>query len=259
MELIKTAVRVGNSAGVLLPKKWLGSEVKIMLEPLNIHKDVLEILMRENVLPDVLGAYIVGSYAREEESIKSDIDILIVTYNTNKQIKKERYEIICMSKKELERQLTENCLPLLPMLKEAKIIINPLLIKSYTDTILNEKNLKWHIETTKSAMKFVEKDIEIAKEINGKVGDSSAYSLVLRLRTLYIINCIRKKEMWKKKEFLRLIKKVSGSVNAYERYLLVKDKDSLDYKLPAGEAEKLMDYINKELEKIEKWLKEKRD
>ena len=48
MELIKQTIKVGNSAGVLLPKQYLNSKVKIILEPLNIEKDVLDIVGEEH-------------------------------------------------------------------------------------------------------------------------------------------------------------------------------------------------------------------
>ena len=50
MELIKNTIRVGNSAGVLLPKEFLNTQVKIVLQPLNIEKDILDILMEEKML-----------------------------------------------------------------------------------------------------------------------------------------------------------------------------------------------------------------
>jgi len=259
MEIIKTAVKVGNSAGVLLPKKWLNSQVKVVLEPLNIEGDILNILKEEGILKNILGIYLVGSYAREEQTIDSDVDILVVTDRINKRIKREKYEIICISKEELENQLKENILPILPMIKESIVIINQDLIKNYLSTRLTKKNLGWHIETTKSAMKVVEKGIEVSKEMEKKVGDGFAYSLILRLRTLYIINCIRKKRMWSKKEFLKLVKNISGSLNAYERYLSSKNKNTLDYKLQIREAERLMKYINNKTKEIERWLKEKKD
>ena len=44
MELIKPIIRVGNSAGVILPKEWLNGEAKIRLisKPKNIEKFVLQ-------------------------------------------------------------------------------------------------------------------------------------------------------------------------------------------------------------------------
>jgi len=251
-EIIKNTIPLGNSAGVLLPKNWLNSRVKIILEPLNIEKDVLDILINENLLKDTLGVYIVGSYARKEETIESDVDILAITNNSNKRIKKGKYDIILISIKEVEAQLKDNALPLIPMIKESVVIINPELLSEYKKTELTKKNLQWHIDTTKSAMKIIEKDIEISKEIKEKnISDGIVYSLILRLRTLYLINCIKNNKIWSKKEFLNLIKKTSGSLTAYEGYLRSKNNEKSQNKLPIEEAEKLMNYINKNIKELE--------
>lgn len=257
--IVKNTIRVGNSAGVLLPKKYLNSRVKIIVEPLNVEKDILNILAEKNLLKEVLGVYLVGSYARKEETFESDVDILVITQNTGKTIKEGKYDILCISKEEFERNLVENILPILPMIKEAKAIINENLLKEYIKSPLTIKNLKWHIDTTKSAMKVVNEYIKLAEDTREKVSDSASYSLILRLRTLYIIDCLKKGELWGKKEFLKLINKISGSLIAYERYLIVKNDKSRGYYLPIEEAKKLMDYINKNVIKLEKWIKEKKD
>ena len=256
--MIKNTIKVGNSAGVLLPRKYLNSKVKITLEPLNIEKDILEILAEKKLLKDVLGVYLVGSYARKEETIESDVDILVITQNTNKRIKEGKYELICISITEFKRQLKENVLPLLAMIKESKVIINRNLIKEYINTSLTKKNIKWHIDTTKSAMKIVNEYIKLAEETERKASDSASYSLILRLRTLYIIDCLKKGKLWKKEEFLGLIKKISGSLIAYERYLVVKNDSAKDYNLPVEEAKRLMNYVNQKNNEVEKWLKEKK-
>lgn len=258
-EIIKKTIKLGNSAGVLLPKEFLNTYVKVVLQPLNIERDILDILIEKKILKNILGCYLIGSYARKEQTIESDVDVLAITDKINKRIKKGRYEIICVSKEEVERQLTENIFPILPMIKEAKIIINDNLIKEHIDSPLTKKNLKWHIDTTKSAMRVVKEYIKLAEEMEEKVSDAASYSLILRLRTLYIIDCLRKGRLWKKKEFLDLIKKISGSLIAYERYLDSKNNNAKRYKLPIEEAKKLMDYINKNIIKVEKWVKEKRD
>lgn len=254
MELIKNTIRVGNSAGVLLPKEFLNTQVKVVLQPLNIEKDILDILIEEKVLKNVLGCYLIGSYARKEQTIESDVDVLAITDKINKRIKKGKYEIICISKEEIERQLEENALPILPMIKEAKTIINDYLMREYIDSPLTKKNLKWHIDTTKSAMRVVKEYIKLAEEMEEKVSDAASYSLILRLRTLYIINCLRKGKLWTKEEFLDLIKKISGSLIAYERYLDSKNNNAKEYKLPIEEAKKLMNYINKKIKEVEIWL-----
>ena len=260
MELIKTTIKVGNSAGVLLPVKYLDSQVKIILQPYNIEKDVLEILMENNLLKETIGIYLTGSYARKEENIESDIDILVITSSLNKRIRKNKYEIICISKIELEKQLKENALPILPMIKEAKVIMNKDLIKEYFDYPLTRKNLKWHIETTRSAMDVVKEDIKVSKEFYGGVMmNASAYSLILRLRTLYILECLKKGNSWNKKEMLNLIEKITGSLKTYNIYLDVKNKKHSKDDLNIKEAQKLRDYILKKIDSIEKWANEKKD
>ena len=83
-KLIKPIVKVGNSAGVILPKEWLNGQasVKLVSRPISIKKDVLEIL--SPYLDEVIGAYLVGRYARDEETEKSDVDVLVVTNKTSK-------------------------------------------------------------------------------------------------------------------------------------------------------------------------------
>ena len=260
MELIKNTVRVGNGAGVLLPRKYLNSQVKVILEPLNIEKDVFEILLEENVLKDVLGVYVVGSYARGEGGVESDVDVLVVTSGVDKRIVRGRYEVICISRKKLERQLVENALPILPMLREAKVVMNRELLGRYVNSSLTRRNLKWHVNTTKSAVGFVREDIKVSRKLGEKsVGDGIAYSIVLRLRTLYLVDCIKRNKKYSKKSFLKLIKRIGGSLVSYDGYLRSKGDKKDGNELVVGEAEKLVDYISQEVVGLEKWLKEKRD
>ena len=255
-ELIKETIKVGNSAGVLLPKRWLNSQVKIILQPLNIEKDILDILIKEDLLKEVQGIYIVGSYARNEQTIESDIDVLVITNNLNKRIEKEKYEIILIPKENVENQLKKNILPLLPMLTEAKPILNADLIKPYKNTKLTKRNLNFHIETTKSAMNVSREAIKLAKDLNEeKISDAYAYSLILRLRGIYIVDCLIKNKPWNKKELLTLIKKVSGSLIAYERYIASKSDKKMEDKLPIEEAKKLRNWIIKKITEQENWIK----
>jgi predicted nucleotidyltransferase len=259
MELIKKTIKVGNSAGVLLPKEFLNTEVKIILQPINIEKDVLDILSKEKILEKVLGVYIVGSYARNEETIESDIDILVITDNLDSRIETGKYDLMIVSKKLVDEKMKKNIFPLLPMMLEAKPIINRSLLNDYVNTPLTKNNLEWNITTTKSAMDVVDEYIKLAEKTNEKVSDAASYSLVLRLRTIYIIDCLKNKRLWTKKEFLNLIKKISGSLKAYERYLESKNRNTKEFKLPIDEAKKLMTYNLKKIKDIEIWLKEKKE
>lgn len=256
-ELIKPIVRMGNSACVLLPKAWVDGKARVELieKPIDIKKDLFEIL--SPYLEDIIGIYLVGSYARGEQTSESDVDVIVITNNLKKRIEKEKYEIILISKDSVEKQLKNNILPLLPMIKESKPLMNASFIESYKNTKLTKRNLKFHIETTKSAMRVIEESLKLAREMKIKEGDGSAYSLILRLRGVYITDCLKSNKEWSKKEFLNLIKKISGSLNAYEGYLRIKANKKAKDELLVEEAQKLHDYIIKRIKQQEVWIKNK--
>jgi len=259
MELVKRTIKVGNSAGVLLPREYLNSQVKIILEPRNVAKDVIEILLEEKLLPETIGVYITGSYARGEQSVNSDIDVLVVTNKIERKITKEKYEILLVTKKTLDNQLKNNILPLLPMIKEAEAIINRKLLDSYKNTKLTKKNLRGYFEIVKSGLKVNKSAINVHIDMESDyVSDAIAYSLVLNLRSSYIVDCLIKNKIWSKKGLINLIKKITGSNKSYEGYQRVKTKKKLGEKLAVDEATLLYEYTLSNLNKQERWLKARR-
>lgn len=210
MELVKPIVRVGNSAGIVLPKGWLGGKVRVELvrKPLNIRVikgEILEIL--DNYLDEILGVYLVGSYARGEEREDSDVDVLVATSGINKKIERGKYEIIMITLDKI-RENIRKVLPIIPMLREAKVLINRRLLEELDIDKINKKDLKWHIETTRFALDFVEKSLEIDKEMGmKKFGSGLIYSLILRLRQVYIVDCLLKNKEYKNRDFLQILKR----------------------------------------------------
>lgn len=262
-QLIKQIVKIGNSAGVVLPKSWLNNKAKITLIEDSIEeisKNAIRILIKNNLLSEAKGIYLIGSYARNEQTNESDIDILVITDNIIKLIKDRKYELTLISEESIKERLSENIMPILPWITEAKTIFNESLIKEYKNTQLTYKNLKWHIETTKSAINMNKSAIDIDKELKQKnTSDSTAYSLILRLRGIYIINCLRKNKLWEKKELIELLKKITGETTAYERYIYVKNNKISKEILPIKQAELLIDYIQRENIKQEEWSKERKN
>jgi len=120
--------------------------------------------------------------------------------------------------------------------------------------------LKWHIETTKSALRINDSNIKLSEKLSEKnIGDAVAYSLILRLREVYIVDCLKKNKLWKTNEFVEMVKKISGSVEAYDRYLAVKNRGEAKEILKLGEAKKLLAYLEKKISEQKKWLKEIKD
>jgi predicted nucleotidyltransferase len=255
-KLTRPIIRVGNSAGVLLPKEWLNgkAEIELIQKPLNLRADIMEIL--DEYLEDILGIYLVGSYARGEQTSESDVDVLVITNKFREKIKKGKYDFWLITKEELEGEIRRSALPLLPMLMEAKSIINTKLIDSYKFIKLNKKNLKFHIETTKSALKISRETIEILKlKEENKCSDSLIYSIILRLREAYIVDCLINKTSFNNKELKRIIKEVSGSLESYEAYKRSKNNKKSLKIVSLEEAESLINYVNNKIISQEQWIK----
>lgn len=243
---IKKAVRAGNSSAVILPRAWLNKEVRVELvkkSPATILHETMEIAKRYIDLKDMIGIYLVGSYARGEESKDSDIDILIITNDIDrKMINEGIYNILIVSWKLLYQKLKHDLFPVGSMMREAKPLIN----SDYLDSIeikVTKKNVKWYIDTTKEKLELVKEILENAKKIDNRV----IYTLVLRIRTLHIIEKLIKNKPYSKKDFISLISRISGSRNAYNSYLAVKNNSEEENKTTKQETEKLYSYLKKHL------------
>ncbi|MBI2628486.1 nucleotidyltransferase domain-containing protein [Candidatus Pacearchaeota archaeon] len=261
MEMIlRKTIKSGNASAVVLPKAWLNKNVKIELvdkTPEIMLYDVLSIIKSYLNLSEIIGIYLVGSYARKDQTSKSDIDILIVSEKTNGEvIKRENYEIMIISLDLLNYKLKENLLPIGVMLKEAKPLLNKHFLSEINVKITKE-NVKWYLETTKDRLNIIKDSIDRIEKNkpDGKLSDAVAYSLVLRLRTLYIINCLRTNKPYKKDTFVKLIKSISGSSVAYDRYIYAKENQENKRELPLIEGKRLYKYLKNYLHEIINFLK----
>ena len=251
---IKKTVKAGNSSAVILPRAWLNQEVRvelvkksqetILFETINIAKKYME-------LKDAIGIYLAGSYARGEESKDSDIDILIISNNIDKEMVHEGiYNVLIISEELLNQKLKQDLFPIGQMIKEAKPLINSSYLNSI-DIIVTKKNVKWYIDTTNKKLKLLK---NLIKKSDEKVNNRIIYTLILRIRTLHIIQKLINNENYSKKDFISLIEKIS-SRNSYESYLEVKNELKETNKITKKEAEELYNYLEKQLESVKKVLK----
>ncbi len=248
---IKKAVRAGNSSAVILPRAWLNKEIRVELVKKSnemILIDVIEILNKYINLEDIIGIYLTGSYARGEEEQKSDIDILVITDDIDREMISDGiYNVFVISSELLKQKLKSDILPVGQMIKEAKALIN----SGYLESIeikATKENVKWYINTTEDKLKIIKKAINNYRKKNKKhISDLVAYTMILRIRTLYIIKNLIKNKIYSKKEFIRLIRKISGSMNAYNGYLAVKNDEEDKYRTEIGEAERLYNYLKDKL------------
>jgi predicted nucleotidyltransferase len=251
-ELIKQTFGLGNSAGVILPREWKDKKVKIQLIDKSITQDILEILEEKDLLKNVIGIFLAGSYARGEETELSDVDVLVVTDNVDKQIKVREYEIILISKEKFEKTI-KTSLYLASLINESKTILNNDFIKNYRDKII-EIPLKKFLEDIKSIIKIHDKSVNLDGEIKKNVSDETLYSIILRLRELYLIDCIKNNKKYSNKEFINQIKKIATE-ESYNSYLRIKNDLKSKQVISVKEAKALIKYILERVAVLEKSLK----
>ncbi|HRZ85437.1 MAG TPA: hypothetical protein P5277_01525 [Candidatus Paceibacterota bacterium] len=119
-QFYRRTIKVGNSAGVLLPKSLLGAEVvvRVVSPPLDIKRDIIKILAP--FFEDILGIYLIKIENKK-------VDILAVSSATSNSVQKGNYKIdivpIQLLKKSIkEKQQTKE------RIRDAKTILNKRLL-----------------------------------------------------------------------------------------------------------------------------------
>lgn len=246
--IVKQTREVGTSAGVLLPRSWLNKQVVVTLflpSKEQIAKEVMDILVKNKLNEEVKGIYLFGSYARGDETERSDIDVLVITQKTNKLIDEGNYEITLVSEEKLAKNLLRS-LYYLSMMREMKVIMNRDLIEKY-----HIKKYKLNIKKILAEIKgvfWINQDaVKMCIENNMKIPDGTIYSVVLRLRELYLLKCLILNKPYNHKDFLDTIGE--GAYLAYSR--IKRDKKEIDDVSP-DDAIRLLNLTKK-------WLKESKE
>ncbi|MFH1711107.1 MAG: DUF2080 family transposase-associated protein [Nanoarchaeota archaeon] len=256
MEIIRNVSKWGNSAGILLPKEWLGNQVKVIFidRTLEIKKEVLSIL--EPYLEDILGIYLVGSYARGEQGENSDIDVIAISKNTSKTIKSGKYDVSIVKLQSIKSSLENHPILILPRMIEAKPIMNSSLLKEIIPQKILKSSFKEFIKECKRIIKINQAAISIdkAKKLANLSNLGVVYSLILRLRGVYIINNITKNKKYSKKEFLSHLKNHLEKIELekfYNTYDLIKIGKTPREKISIETAEKMLNLLKEEVKHLE--------
>lgn len=200
METIKTTRPWGNGAGVLLPREWVGKEVKVVLieRTSNIKKEVFSILAP--CLDDIKGIYLTGSHARGEQAPGSDIDIIAISGRTSREMVSGKYNVSIIPLKSVKKAMKSSPILILPRLMEAKPILNRALLEELRGMPVAKAGFRGFLVETKRIIRINREflELESGKEINlpGVV-----YSLILRLRGIFLASCILKKRTYSNHAF----------------------------------------------------------
>ncbi|MBU2523552.1 MAG: nucleotidyltransferase domain-containing protein [Nanoarchaeota archaeon] len=260
MKIIKKAMAMGNGAAVYIPREYSGRQVVILLpEGINdIKKRIIEKLVDH--MENIVGVYLFGSHARDESNLLSDIDVLIITKDEDKSLKKlfDDMDVRVTTLERIKKSIENLPAITLPILKEAKTIINPVLLDELKNSKLNYKNFKWNFEDIKRIIRIIETFIEVDKE---DISISHIYSLIMRARVCYMIDCLIKNRQFSNREFQAEMIKRELSVKTYEKYYdiyrRVRDGEEIDGKIDKEEITKLIKLIKKYASELENNVKHK--
>ena len=253
IEITRNVGKWGNSAGILLPKEWLGNQVKVILieRTSEIKKEVLTIL--ENYLEELVGVYIVGSYARGEQDKESDIDILAISKSLSKEIVSGKYHVSIAPLEKLKKTLEKNPILILPRILEAKPILNSSLTDELKSIKVSKSDFSNYIEETK---RIIEINKKLLEKEDKEVSPEIVYSLVLRLRGICIIKSILKNKLYSKTEFQRELSKIVKKdeiEKVYNIYRAIRDNKKTKIKIKTEIAKNLLDFLEKEINNYSKW------
>jgi predicted nucleotidyltransferase len=248
MELTRNVLKWGNSAGVLLPKEWIGKEAKIILidRTLQIRKEAFDIL--KDYLEDILGIYLVGSYARNEQTKDSDIDIIAISKNVKKEIVSGKYHVSITPLESIKKTLKKNPLFVLPRILEAKTIVNNSLLGEIKSFEVQKKSFNNFIDETKRIIKINDALLKMQDEYPDL---GIVYSLILRLRGIFLIKKILKKKEYSNNLFLKWLSEELGedAGDLLEGYKIVKENRTSKIKISIQKVKALLELLKKEVTK----------
>ena len=253
----KIVQKFGNSGHIVLPKEYIGKRIKFTTETKTFSQIKSEIIsVLEPYLEHVLGVYLYGSYARNEQTLESDIDILVITDKKIK-IEEENYEIISVTKKGVENMLESDAVLILPIIKDSKPIINSQLLEPYKKYEFTKKNTKEFIEACERMISINKEGLRLGVlDVNTII-----YSLILRIRGLLMIYLEIKKEGYSKSKLFDYLeskftkKKILGLYKVYSKIRDKKTYEKNDKIISKGDIRELIKINENLLDKIKshKW------
>ena len=260
MQLTKRAVRIGNGAAIYVPKKYGGKELIVIFpeEIQEIRKRVLTNLI--DFMPNIIGIYLYGSYARNEQKENSDIDIFAITQEKDENIKKELsgFDARIMTLKGVKNAIENYPLLIMPILKEAKPLLNPHLLEELKNSKIELKKLKWNFEDIKRIIKIIEGFIEIDKN---DISPSHIYSLMIRIRSCLLMECLLKNKKFSNESIKRLLINYGFEEKAvdnfFDIYALIRENKEFKINVKKSEILRLIKFLKEYSKKLENETKKK--
>ncbi len=238
----------GNGAHVFVPKEWAGEQI-LVIKPQK--KGLKERIVSElnPYLDSIVGLYLYGSYARGEQKEDSDIDLFVITHKKIK-IKANGFEIVCLKENEIEKAIKIEPLLMYSLFSEAKSIINSRLLEEIK--LKHKAKLKDFESFFKDTQRMIKVNEDFLDSEKSEILSSEAivYSLVLRLRGLFIVNSILNDKKYSHKFFKLWIKSKVSNIDfssIYSAYRSSKNDEKIKQKVRVEDIKKLLEFLKNEI------------
>jgi predicted nucleotidyltransferase len=245
-QIIRTAKPFGNGAHVFVPKEWIGEQI-VIIKPkkASLRERVLYVL--DKYLDSIIGVYLYGSYARDEQTPESDIDLLVIT-DKKINIKSEGFEILSIGEDKFGKAIKIQPILMYSILSEGKPIINSKLFESLKSKYkIKISDFRDFFEDTKRIIKVNEEFLLDEKSLYLK-SEAVIYSLVLRLRGLFLIKSLLKDKKYSNKSFVSWIKSELSEIDfdsIYSAYRLSKMDLPIKEKIKISDIRLLIEFLKK--------------
>ena len=254
MRLIKKAVGIGNGAAVYVPREYMGKEVVVIL-PEGI-KEIKHRVLNELIdfMPNILGVYLYGSYARDEQELGSDIDILVITKEKDENIKQalKNIDARVVSIEGVKKSIKDHPVLIMPILKEAEVLLNPVLLEELNTSKIDFRKFSWNFGDIKRIIRIIETFVDLDDK---DIAPSHIYSLILRIRVCYIMEGLLENKQFTNKAVIDLLleyglkrKQVQKFFNIYR---LVRDDQKITIKITKEEVLRLTSILKNYSSKLE--------
>ena len=251
-EIYRIATASGNSSHVILPKGWEGHKVLLKKLDIDPKKEIIELLAP--YLKDIIGIYLYGSYARKENKENSDIDVIIITDKKIKIKIKKPFDLVQIEKEKVNNFKKINPVLFYSFIFESETIINNSFLEELKKEELKKDFFKEFIEDTNRVISINKELLDLDKTENQNYVDNNLiYSLMLRLRGVYITEMLLKKEKFSNASFFKFLrnKLVYDPSIYYEIYQSVRDDKKTNKQITIEETEKLLNLLDEIVLKLE--------
>lgn len=255
-QLIRQVTQVGNGAHVFAPREWLNEKVLIIrLEKKSLKEQIFEKI--SPYLDKIVAVFLFGSHARKEATLSSDVDLLIISKEPLFFKKEEGWDIVVVPENKIEEAIKINPILMYSIFREAEVIVNPTFLEKLRSKKINRALFKSFIKETEDSIVSSKQIIELDKKTGKYISDSVIYSVILRLRGLFIINSILKNKKFSNKEFKDILTKEGFNFKDYYDIYQSVRKGSMgkDTSLPLSQGDKLILLLEGELKALNKRLK----